>query len=440
MAKLTRTKKYADFREQILNDKEENIATDDLSPYKSRLDNIQDILSPNSKEEKPEYQFNNSFSNDPFVDSFNKPQQSENPFNQSFDEFLNAGKQFKEPKIEENPFEKYEQNTNKQQNDSFYDDFMNSVKRNDNTTNNNNDFDSFFGINKNEAVNTNQNDVFDDIKDDSDEIISKKERDTYLTQTISGVNQYNRDNGQQTIDQLLDNSVNEVRHPENTGDINLTNSFDYSNEPNTGIVDTHNSNEFNNSKELDANTVDTFNDNQNNNAYEQKQDNYSNSKAIDNDIDNGFSNPFNSSNELDADVIDTRNANQDEFSNTVSMEITKIMDEVVNLQKEAEAKESETENRVVEENTSVNNTLDEEKSEEVVDIKNISEMEAEPVSNTMSSTIPFVVAADDEEILDEDEEDGSNTILNIILVVLIVVLIAVLGLIVFYILKTKGIF
>ena len=421
MAKLTRTKKYADFREQILNDKEENIATDDLSPYKSRLDNIQDILSPNSKEEKPEYQFNNSFSNDPFVDSFNKPQQSENPFNQSFDEFLNAGKQFKEPKIEENPFEKYEQNTNKQQNDSFYDDFMNSVKRNDNTTNNNNDFDSFFGINKNEAVNINQNDVFDDIKDDSDEIISKKERDTYLTQTISGVNQYNRDNGQQTIDQLLDNSVNEVRHPENTGDVNLTQSFDYS-------------------KELDANIVDTLNDDQNNNAYEQKQDNYSNSKAIDNGIDNSFSNPFNSSNELDADVIDTRNAKQDEFSNTVSMEITKIMDEVVNLQKEAEAKESETENRVVEENTSVNNTLDEEKSEEVVDIKNISEMEAEPVSNTMSSTIPFVVAADDEEILDEDEEDGSNTILNIILVVLIVVLIAVLGLIVFYILKTKGIF
>ena len=38
-----------------------------------------------------------------------------------------------------------------------------------------------------------------------------------------------------------------------------------------------------------------------------------------------------------------------------------------------------------------------------------------------------------------DEEDGSNTILNVILIVLIIILIAVLGLIVFYILRTRGI-
>ena len=78
----------------------------------------------------------------------------------------------------------------------------------------------------------------------------------------------------------------------------------------------------------------------------------------------------------------------------------------------------------------------EEKPEEVVEIKNIAEIEAEPTKDTMSSTIPFVVAAEDEEVVDEDEEDGSNTVLNVILIVLIVVLVAVLGLIVFYILKT----
>ena len=46
---------------------------------------------------------------------------------------------------------------------------------------------------------------------------------------------------------------------------------------------------------------------------------------------------------------------------------------------------------------------------------------------------------EEEVIEDDDDEEGSNTILNIILIVLIIVLLAVLGLIVFYILKTKGI-
>ncbi|MBQ1625426.1 MAG: hypothetical protein II096_05295, partial [Erysipelotrichaceae bacterium] len=82
----------------------------------------------------------------------------------------------------------------------------------------------------------------------------------------------------------------------------------------------------------------------------------------------------------------------------------------------------------------------EEPQEEVVEIKNLKELEAEPVRDTVSNTIPFVVATEeDEEEIEDDDEEGSNTILNIILIVLIIVLIAVLGLIVFYILKTKGI-
>ena len=82
----------------------------------------------------------------------------------------------------------------------------------------------------------------------------------------------------------------------------------------------------------------------------------------------------------------------------------------------------------------------EEPEEEVVEIKNLKELEAEPTRDTLSNTIPFVVATDDdEEEIEDDDEDGSNTILNIILIVLIIVLVAVLGLIVFYILKTKGV-
>ena len=52
-------------------------------------------------------------------------------------------------------------------------------------------------------------------------------------------------------------------------------------------------------------------------------------------------------------------------------------------------------------------------------------------SATLKKTAPIVI--------DDDEEEGSNTILNIILIILIVILVAVLGLIVFYILKTRGI-
>ena len=151
-------------------------------------------------------------------------------------------------------------------------------------------------------------------------------------------------------------------------------------------------------------------------------------------------------------------AEDEEFSNTVSMEIAKIMDEIDAVKEEpvkeepvtvsepvkepepVKAEEPVKEEPVAEEHPVLAKTLQEENEEEVVEIKNLKELEAEPTRDTVSNTIPFVVATDDdEEEIEDDEEDGSNTILNIILIVLIIVLIAVLGLIVFYILKTKGV-
>ncbi len=147
----------------------------------------------------------------------------------------------------------------------------------------------------------------------------------------------------------------------------------------------------------------------------------------------------------------------DEFSNTVSMEIAKIMDEIdtMELKQESEAPaiieepvrqepvktEPVKEQPAVEEHPVLAKALEDEYAEEeVVEIKNLTELEAEPVRDTVSNTIPFVVAtSDDEEEIEDDDEESSNTILNIILIVLIIVLVAVLGLIVFYILKTKGI-
>ena len=135
----------------------------------------------------------------------------------------------------------------------------------------------------------------------------------------------------------------------------------------------------------------------------------------------------------------------DEFSNTVSTEIGKIMDEI-STRDDSRVEEPEQPEEVLEAveepHPVLTKALEEEKVEEVVEIKNLKELEAEPVreTNTISNTIPFVVASEDEDVIDdEDEDEGSNTILNIILIVLIIVLVAVLGLIIFYILKTKGI-
>ena len=141
---------------------------------------------------------------------------------------------------------------------------------------------------------------------------------------------------------------------------------------------------------------------------------------------------------------------EDEYSNTVSMEISKIMDEMVEAEpvrpivQEPVIEEPlpviEEPTPVVEEHPVLAKALEEEK-EDIVEIKNIDEIDIEPrpVKEAPTGTIPFIVSATDDEDLIEDEEEGSNTILNIILVILIIILLAVLGLIIFYILKTKGI-
>ncbi|MCR4633203.1 MAG: hypothetical protein K5648_03670 [Erysipelotrichaceae bacterium] len=224
------------------------------------------------------------------------------------------------------------------------------------------------------------------IEDFVDNHIAEHEAETnsYLTSMMEEVDQYNTLNGDLTISQLTNAMVNEIRHPEQE---------------------------------------------------EVKQEIA----------------------EVQPEV--NEEAEDEEFSNTVSMEIAKIMDEIDAIKEEpvnvpepveipepvkepepVKVEEPVKEEPVKEEHPVLAKTLQEENEEEVVEIKNLKELEAEPTRDTVSNTIPFVVATDDdEEEIEDDEEDGSNTILNIILIVLIIVLVAVLGLIVFYILKTKGV-
>lgn len=394
MPRLTRTQKFAGLREQLANDKEEKIISNDLSQYQNRLNNLQDTLSFSTQEFKEE------------------PVIKEVPIEDSkytWTQFESDSLSQKVTPVEEAPVMK-----EVKQESSFFNSFISAPVE---ETKPNQEFKSYF-----ENVNTNS-EVFHDVSDDSGEIISQKERDTYLNQTLTDVFSYNEQSGEDTINTILDNSVDEIRHPETkTEPIEDTESIE--------VVE---------------------------------EESIKNEAPVEDAIDNTYWRPFVESEELDIDKIEDNvelQIDDEEFSNTVSMEITKIMGELANaVEPEAQetvietieepAAEEEKAEEVIEEaqeeTVEINRAFEEEKPEEVVEIKNITEVQKEvqeeKEKETMSNTIPFIVNTDEEELEEDDEEeDGSNTVLNVILIVLIVVLVAVLGLIVFYILKTKGIF
>ena len=212
--------------------------------------------------------------------------------------------------------------------------------------------------------------------------VPQEDTNTLVDQTFTEVNNYNQNGGVQTIDELTNNIVNELRHPEE----------EHKEEP---VI-----------------------------QYEEVK------------------------------------VDDEEFTKTLSMEISKIMNEVeaakdeeqVSIDKVVEVEKTPSdfinsyfnvdENAI---NKSLNETANikpvvEEVKEEPIEIKNINDLEA--THDEIMDTIPFTVANEEDEedeYYDEDEEDASNTVLNVILIVLIVILVAVLALIVFYILKTKGI-
>lgn len=453
MARLTRTQKYASLREQLSNDKETSIESKELSSYKDRLDNVQEQLSPSPVvEEKPIIEQRRAIEEAVFKEepkkeeysvdgSVDKSEYSWTPFKEtpnpetikeeseetvSDDEFFASQDDNNQSQIIENPGidevsaeikedevveapeeaeesqETYEepQNiegndepviepafdsypTNSQETNEAFDENAqtNQDAQTDDDTNlaggssyfdefmNNDGDDSYF--NTAEGIDIPVDDIFAEVfNDDSSK---NNERETYLNQTLNDVNEHNANSGLETIDQIVEQSVNEVRHPE--------------------------------AEQIYSNVVD-------NTIEEPKQEEPSYEEPIEITDDN-------------------------DFSNTVSMEISKIMNEMSNT---IDEEIPQVEATPIEE--PVINVIKEEEPEEVVEIKNISEVEKENTSGgTLSSTIPFVIAAENEEIIDDEDEEegGSNIVLNIILIVLIIILVAVLGLIIFYILKTKGI-
>lgn len=409
MPRLSRTAKYADLRAQLANDKEEKIESNDLSSYQDRLNNVQDTLSFSTQEVKdePKVETQDEYVWKPFEgDTFSQEVETIKPWEPAVEET----KTFEEVKIEEPIQEELpafeqpvQEETQPEQTSSYFDSFMNESTKEETKSS---DFSSYFEnfdqpVQEKQTIEEIYSDVFDDVKDNSGEIVNIKERDSYLNQTFSDVNAYNINNNQPTINTIVEDSVNAVRHPEDAPETTVKFEEPVQEEP----------------------ADNTY-------AWTSFIDETKNEEAP-----------------LDADNVEEEpQIDDEEFSNTVSMEITKIMDEIANIPEEPivipePVVEEKVEEPVIQETIQINETIAEEKPEEVVEIKNISEIKDEPAKDTMSSTIPFIVAAEDEALVDEDdEEDGSNTVLNVILIVLIVVLVAVLGLIVFYILKTKGIF
>ena len=154
------------------------------------------------------------------------------------------------------------------------------------------------------------------------------------------------------------------------------------------------------------------------------------------------------------------NEKPEEFSNTVTLEIDKVLTEI-DKETAAEVKTAEpavetepVKEEKVEEAPPVTEATVEVKKDESdtlehpVLTKQLEEdkpVEILPMNETLKmdvidDTIPFVTDAKEEtEEVVEAEDSGFNKVINFILIALIVVLIAILGVIVYYILYAKGI-
>ncbi len=431
MQKLTRTQKFADLRDKLANDAETNISSSDLTNYQNRLDAVQETLAPTPETnfyknaEVVENNYTNSLGN--INESVPKQEPQANNY---FNGFVSNQKTEEPKQVEnDNTINTIMENQDNSNND-YIDSLLNNVQNEEpkqetqesdyfkqfmSTTQNveaKKDYSSYFESDS-DGDKFDIDSIFSEVFDNTDAKITKQERDNYLNQAIDDANSYINVNGEVNTDQIVNNLVDEVRHPEEQIQKNLEAALDV----NEGISE--------------ENTNDTY--------------------------------PWHEEEPLDADAEtkpETETVSNEQFSNTVSMEVSKIMDEINNKEVVEEKiveevkpvetkpiieekvapvfeKEVKVEEPIVEK---VKPTIVEDKTEDIVEIKNIAEMESEPIKETVSSTIPFIVDSNDEdEIDDEDEDDGPNTILNIILIVLIVALVAVLGLIIFYILKTKGI-
>lgn len=150
--------------------------------------------------------------------------------------------------------------------------------------------------------------------------------------------------------------------------------------------------------------------------------------------------------DISNDMIDTirhrdegnKLANEDDvFSNTVSLEIDKVLSEIKEDAPSA-ISESIQETKIINTINEVAHPVLTKALEEEVEIKSMEETFSQPI---ISNTLAYENDEEDEEDDDYEYDDDStpNKILNVILVILIVILAAILGVLAYYMLYAKGI-
>lgn len=462
MPRLTRTQKFADLRESLANDKESSLATKELDGYKDRLNTLTEqltpvqtesnstetVVEPVSKEVKEVEEELLQVETDP---KYSWQEYEETPIDDLLNTFKNEelDKHIEEIKNEADLWDRILQEVEqkaKQENNNSNNQIINDIDKIEEYVISGEDVEAIEKENEQVAQQEEvQQEVKEEVVNEPVEVVNEPVEvvsepvevvDDYNVEEILDTDEVQTNNEpQNNIDYLNYNPVIENAYAEaekaneevQQEPIYEEVSIDETNEEEIDeILDTDeyvDNHEIDHSADVQSNYVNETID-------EVDEYNHMNGEQTINTITNNMVNEIRHSD--DQETVEenaqeeTAEENDDEFSNTVSMEITKIMNEVSDVQPQPE------------EHPVATQAL--EAQEDGVEIKNIDELEAENTREATSSTIPFIVSnSDDEELEDEDEEDGSNTILNVILIVLIIILIAVLGLIVFYILRTRGI-
>lgn len=399
MARLTRTAKYADLREQMANDSEASLATEQLKPFEDKLKSV----NPNYSSEISR---NNVFENIVQPETTNKYS--------SYDSYVSFGKTTKNEEINNTQVKVNGYQDNLSYNNPFSSD---AIKIDDQSI-----YDFISSLDKQNEIEPEEKvaetpiaefektvepkvekepEIINENHDDIDDIVKQLENDfvslnggleqineepktepkvdinnDYLTQTLKEVNEHNKNDGLTIADEIPSSMVNAIRHP--------------------------------------------------------------------------------------GEPINSKNSN-DEFSNTVTLEIDKVLSEISAQQEFELARQEQIKAQNIEQSMKTPTSqirvkepavtpvkveepvvvqqeapiLTKTVNEPVVEIKSMEETLTQEV---LDDTIPFNVSNEEETIIEDYEEDEApNKVLNVILIVLIVILLAILGVIVYYILFAKGI-
>lgn len=417
MPKLSRTQKFADLRDQMANDKEASVSTQELSQFENRLNSFNGYNAQNARPVQDSRYvwtpFPGEMPEEPVYENPQAPTESqpyaqptiEQPITEMpvYQQPVRETPTYAEPVVEkpiytepqqQAPVYQAPQQSNPQpyvqpapvqqpeppvqqpiDNESSYFKYFNNLIDDTMNINNEASYETYFKETKTEqtverpaysqqpvqqnpqpiqqTAQMNTSQFSNPVLDADDDFVNND----YLYNTLNEINIYNQNKGMQTIDQITNNMVDEVMHSESRQTQNVA-----------------------------ANT---------------------------------------------------------NFTNTVTTDINKIMDDIVVTRETPVQQQPQYfspnayQQQPVEEHPVLAKTLEQEKTEPIVEIRNLKDIDGATMKDTISGTIPFVVANKGEEV--EEDDEGSNTVLNVILIILIVILVAVLGLIVFYILKTRGI-